>query len=130
VIAMSNIFSILFLFSTTTKSGYCADHIVSLVSTTPFGSLSYQFFPIRLYVLPTSFPGRLLARVLKEGVQFWYNDTSTVRGGGGGGGGVRENVPLENLWCLRYFMSVSVPSSFESFQTHLALWVCAAMLFS
>jgi hypothetical protein len=35
------------------------------------------------YVLPTSFPGRLLARVLKEGVQFWYNDTSTVRGGGG-----------------------------------------------
>jgi hypothetical protein len=61
---------------------------------------------------------RLLARVLKEGVQFWYNDTSTVRGGGGGG---RENVPLENLLCLRYFMSVSVPSSFESFQTHLAL---------
>jgi hypothetical protein len=41
---------------------------------------------------------RLLARILKEGVQFWYNDTSTVRGGGGGGGGeVRENVPLENL---------------------------------
>ena len=37
---------------------------------------------------------RLLARVLKEGVQFWY-DTSTVKGGGGGGG--RENVPLENL---------------------------------
>jgi hypothetical protein len=25
--------------------------------------------------------GRLLARVLKEGVQFWYNDTSTVKGG-------------------------------------------------
>jgi hypothetical protein len=25
---------------------------------------------------------RLLARVLKEGVQFWYNDTSTVKGGG------------------------------------------------
>jgi hypothetical protein len=30
---------------------------------------------------------RLLARVLEEGVQFWYNDTSTVKGGGGGGGG-------------------------------------------
>jgi hypothetical protein len=30
--------------------------------------------------------GRLLARVLKEGVQFWYNETSTVKGGGGGGG--------------------------------------------
>ena len=27
--------------------------------------------------------GMLLARVLKEGVQFWYKDTSTVRGGGG-----------------------------------------------
>ena len=39
---------------------------------------------------------RLLARVLKEGVQFWYNETFTVKGGGGGGG-VRENVPLENL---------------------------------
>ena len=36
--------------------------------------------------------GRLLARVLKEGVQFWYNNTSTVKMGG-----VRENVPLENL---------------------------------
>jgi hypothetical protein len=72
---------------------------------------------------------RLLARVLKEGVQFRYNDTSTVKGGGGGGGGgCRENVPLENLWSLRYFMSVFVPSSFEIFQTHLALWVCAAML--
>ena len=65
---------------------------------------------------------RLLARVLK--VQFWYNNASTVGGGGGGG---RENVPLENLWSLRYFISVSVPSSFEMFQTHLALWVCAAM---
>jgi hypothetical protein len=75
---------------------------------------------------------RLLARVLKEGVQFWYNDTSTViwikLGGGGGGGGWWENVPLENLRSLRYFMSVSVPSSFEIFQTDLALWVCAAML--
>jgi hypothetical protein len=40
---------------------------------------------------------RLLVRILKEGVQFWYNDTSTVKGGGGGGGGVRENVPLEKL---------------------------------
>jgi hypothetical protein len=38
---------------------------------------------------------RLLARVLKEGVQFWCNETSTVKRGGGGGG--RENVPLENL---------------------------------
>jgi hypothetical protein len=51
---------------------------------------------------------RLLARVLKEGVQFWYNDTSssTVKGGGG----VRENVPLEK----RYFMSISVPNSFSN----------------
>jgi hypothetical protein len=64
---------------------------------------------------------RLLARILKEGVQFWYNDTSTVREGGGGGGGGRENVPLENISSLRYFISVSVPSSVEIFQTHLAL---------
>ena len=35
---------------------------------------------------------RLLARFLKEGVQFWYHDTSTVKGGGGGGGGVEKNV--------------------------------------
>jgi hypothetical protein len=28
---------------------------------------------------------KLLARVLKEGVQFWYSDTSTVKRGGGGG---------------------------------------------
>jgi hypothetical protein len=34
----------------------------------------------------------LLARILKEGVQFWYNDTSTVKREE-----VRENVPLENL---------------------------------
>jgi hypothetical protein len=27
--------------------------------------------------------GRLLAGVLKEGVQFWYNDTSTVNSGEG-----------------------------------------------
>jgi hypothetical protein len=33
---------------------------------------------------------RLLARVVKEGVQFWYNDTSTVKRGGGGGGWVFE----------------------------------------
>jgi hypothetical protein len=39
---------------------------------------------------------RLLARVVKEHVQFWYNKTSTVKEGRGGGG-VREDVPLENL---------------------------------
>jgi hypothetical protein len=61
---------------------------------------------------------RLLARVQKEGVQFWYNDTSTVKSWEG----VREYVPLENLWNLRYFMSVNVPSSFE------ILCVCATML--
>ena len=40
-----------------------------------------------LFVLYCTALYRLLARVLKEGVQFWYNDTSTVMGGGGGGGG-------------------------------------------
>jgi hypothetical protein len=38
---------------------------------------------------------RLLARILKEGVQYWYVfETSIVEGWGEG---VRENVPLENL---------------------------------
>jgi hypothetical protein len=69
---------------------------------------------------------RLLARVLKEGVQFWYNNTSIVRGVGGGAGSSKRSSG--NLWSLRYFISVSVPSSFEIFRTHLALWVCAAML--
>jgi hypothetical protein len=60
--------------------------------------------------------GRLLARVLKESVQFLYNETSTVKGGG-----------VETfLWktfevYVTQFTSVSVPSSFEIFQTHLAL---------
>jgi hypothetical protein len=60
----------------------------------------------------------LLARILKESVQFWY-DTSSVRGGGGGS----RKRSSGNLWSLCYFISVSVPSSFENFQTHLALWV-------
>jgi hypothetical protein len=34
---------------------------------------------------------RLLARILKEGVQFWYNDTSTVKGEGGGGSRKRSS---------------------------------------
>jgi hypothetical protein len=88
-------------------------HIVSYNQERNLG-LSYEIF----------MGSRLLARVLKESIQFWYNETSTVKGGGGG----RENVPLENLWSLRYFMSASVPSSFEIFQTHLALRVCAATL--
>jgi hypothetical protein len=60
---------------------------------------------------------RLLARVLKEGVQFWYNGTSTVKMGGGGSRKRSSGKPLKfNSLC--YFMAVSVPSSFEIFQTH------------
>ena len=67
----------------------------------------------------------LLARVLKEGVQFWYNDTSTVRRGGGLGS--RKRSSGKSLKFTRYFMSVSVPSSFEimtfSFsQVHQSNW--------
>jgi hypothetical protein len=40
---------------------------------------------------PRSTGTRLLARVLKEGVQFWYNDTSTVKKWGGGGGCSRKH---------------------------------------
>jgi hypothetical protein len=35
---------------------------------------------------------RLLARILKEGIHLWYNDTSTVGGGGGGGGEEAEKT--------------------------------------
>jgi hypothetical protein len=38
---------------------------------------------------------RLLARVLKEGVQFWYNDTSTVKKGGGGSRNRSSGKPLK-----------------------------------
>ena len=58
----------------------------------PTGSMSwFQNFPMMfLACVAGGIRGRLLARFLKEGVQFWYNDTSTVKGGGGRG--VRENV--------------------------------------
>jgi hypothetical protein len=39
------------------------------------------------------------------------------------GGGESRKRSSGNLWSLYYFISVSVPSSFEIFQTHLALWV-------
>jgi hypothetical protein len=38
-----------------------------------------------MHICNLSFELRLLARVLKEGVQFWNNETSTVKRGGGGG---------------------------------------------
>jgi hypothetical protein len=62
---------------------------------------------------------RLLARVLKEGVQFWHNNTSTVKRGG-----LRKRSsgkPLE-------FTLLHVSICSKLFQTHLASWVCAAML--
>jgi hypothetical protein len=71
---------------------------------------------------------RLLARVVKEGVQLRGGGGGGGEGGGGGGGGVRENVSPENLRSLRYFMSVSVPSSFEIFQNTWHL--CYASLFN
>jgi hypothetical protein len=54
--------------------------------------LSYEAKSVR-YFGPSLL--RLLARVLKEDAQFWYNDTSTVKSGEEKWG--RENVPLENL---------------------------------
>jgi hypothetical protein len=68
---------------------------------------------------------RLLARVLKEGVQFWHNDTSTVKRGGGGGGS-RKRSPGKPLKFMLFHVSM-FPTSFEIFQTHLALWVCATI---
>ena len=63
---------------------------------------------------------RLLARVVKEGVQFWYNDTSTVKGG----------FEKTFLWktfevyvTVLHISTVSVPSSFKIFQTHLSGFV-------
>jgi hypothetical protein len=69
---------------------------------------------------------RLLARVLNEGVQFWYNDTSTVKSRGGGG--VVEKM---FLWKTFEVYVTSCQYLFQArlkFQTHLALWVCAATL--
>ena len=58
------------------------------------GELIHGFYYTEIIRKDGLFVPRLLARVLKEDVQF-YNDTSTVKSWGGGG--VRENVPLENL---------------------------------
>jgi hypothetical protein len=59
---------------------------------------------------------RLLARVLKEGVQFWYNDPSTVKRGGGS----RNHSSGKRLMFT--LLHVSICSKFvRNFQTHLAL---------
>ena len=48
---------------------------------------------------------RLLARVLKEGVQFWY-DTCTIKGGGGGGGGSRKRSSGKALKFTLLYVSI------------------------
>ena len=53
---------------------------------------------------------RLLARVLKEGVQFWYNDTSAVKGGGGGGGGFEKTF----IWKTFEFYVISCQYLFQA----------------
>ena len=60
------------------------------------------------------FGTRLLARMLKEGVQFWYNDTSTVRGGGGGG--------VEKTFLWKTF-EVYITSYQYLFQAHSKFFV-------
>ena len=66
---------------------------------------------------------RLLARVLKEDVQIWYNDTSTVKRGGGGG--------VEKTFLWKTF-EVYVTSCQYVFQlARSKFWLCefcAAML--
>jgi hypothetical protein len=49
---------------------------------------------------------RLLARVLKEGVQFRYNDTSTVKGGGGGGSRKRSSGKPLKFTLLHVWFSI------------------------
>ena len=67
---------------------------------------------------------RLLARVLKEGVQFWYNDTSTVKGGGGGARKRSSGKPLKFV-----LLHVSICSKLvRNFSNTLGFVVCAAML--
>ena len=74
---------------------------------------------------------RLLARVLKEGVQFWYNDTSTVKRGEGmeegmeegmgrGGGSSRKRSSGKPLKFT--LLHVSICSKLiRNFSKHLAL---------
>ena len=67
---------------------------------------------------------RLLTRVLKEGSNFGI----TIHLQGGEGFEKTFLWKTFEIYVTSVFMSVSVPSSFEIFQTYLALWVCAVML--
>jgi hypothetical protein len=67
---------------------------------------------------------RLLDRVLKEGVQFWYNETSTVKRGGVEKtflkGGLRKRSSGKPLKFT--LLHVSICSKLvRNFQTHMAL---------
>ena len=78
-----------------------------------------NFIKVYLVEEPLS---RLLARVLKEDVQFWYNETSTVKEGRGGEG-------FEEMFLWKTF-EVYVSSCqyqlfqalFEIFQTNLLVF--------
>jgi hypothetical protein len=68
---------------------------------------------------------RLLARVLKEAVQFWYNDTSTVKSGGGGLRNRSSGKPLKFTLlhvsiCSKLVRNFSNTIGFVIFQTQLA----------
>jgi hypothetical protein len=79
-----------------------------------------------LFELDMTVRPRLLARVLKEGVQFWHNYRSTVKRGWLGGGIWRKRSSGKPLKFMLLHVSI-FPTSFEIFQTHLALWVCATI---
>jgi hypothetical protein len=69
---------------------------------------------------------RLLARVLKEGIQFWYNDTSTVKRGEGG-------FEKTFLWKTFEVYITSCQYLFQArskFFKHTWLRVCAASFFT
>jgi hypothetical protein len=56
--------------------------VIGVGQTRPVEQYSLQYSSTILESLHST-DSRLLARVLKEGVQFWYNDTSSVKRGGG-----------------------------------------------
>jgi hypothetical protein len=60
---------------------------------------------------------RLLTRVLKEGVQFWYNDTSTVKGGGGASRKRSSGKPLK-------FTLIHVSICSKLIRNFSNIWLC------
>jgi hypothetical protein len=86
------------------------------------GPILITGYKVRLF--PAILVAKLLARVLKDGVQFWYNDTSTVKGGGGGGGG-GGGLEKTFLWKIFEVYVTSYQYLFQARSKFLKhTWLC------